>query len=102
MAVTRIPIPAWAKTQKTDDRLDRSLAEIGIAVRTVNCLEEHQIFTVADLLSRTPEQLLEVPNLGEKTIETIYTALGKIGFIRTSGQRTEPGERSLGLVCVDQ
>jgi hypothetical protein len=29
MAVTRIPIPAWAKNQKADDRPDLSLAEIG-------------------------------------------------------------------------
>ena len=28
MAVTRIPIPAWAKTQKADDQLGLSLSEI--------------------------------------------------------------------------
>jgi DNA-directed RNA polymerase subunit alpha len=82
MAVTRIPIPAWARTQKADDRLELSLAEIGVAVRTVNCLEDQGIFTVADLLERTPEQLLAIPNLGEKTLETIYLALEKIGFYR--------------------
>ncbi len=89
MAVTRIPIPAWAKTQESDDRLDLSLAEIGLAVRTVNCLEDYRIFTVADLLNRTPEQGLEVPNLGEKTLETIYAALEGIGFYRPSRQPTD-------------
>ena len=29
MAVTRIPIPAWAKVKKTDDRLALSLSESG-------------------------------------------------------------------------
>ena len=72
MAVTRIPIPAWAKTQKTDNRMELSLSEIDLVVRTVNCLEDHGIFTVADLLNSTPKQLLEIPNLGEKTLETIY------------------------------
>ena len=88
-AVTRIPIPAWARTQKADDRLELSLSEIDLLVRTVNCLEEQSIFTVRDLLNREPEQLLEIPNLGAKTLETIYEALAKIGFHRTSRQPDE-------------
>jgi len=84
MAVTRIPIPAWAKVQKTDDRLELSLSEMDLVVRTVNCLEEVGIFTVRDLLNCTPERLLEIPNLGEVTLETIYEALAKIGFRRTA------------------
>ena len=80
MAVTRIPIPAWAKSQKGDGRLELSLSEINLIVRTVNCLEDEGIFTVQDLLNCTPERLAEIPNIGEKTIETIYEALAKIGF----------------------
>jgi DNA-directed RNA polymerase subunit alpha len=102
MATTRIPIPAWAKVQKADDRLDLSLAEIGIDVRTVNCLEDAKIFTVGDLLNRTPEQLLEIPNLGEKTLDTIYVALEKIGFCRPSRHRTHREARKLGVVCIDE
>ncbi len=45
MAVTRIPIPEWARIQRADDRLELSLAEIDLCVRTVNCLEEDAIFT---------------------------------------------------------
>ena len=89
MAVTRIPIPAWARTQKADDRLELSLSEIDLIVRTVNCLEEHGILTVRDLLNRTPQQLLEIPNFGEKTVETVYAALEKIGYHRTSQQPME-------------
>ena len=92
MAVTRIPIPAWALTERHDDRLDLSLAEIDLPVRTVNCLEDQRIFTVGDLLSRTPQQLLEIPNIGEKTLETIYAALEKTGFYRTARQPTERGK----------
>jgi DNA-directed RNA polymerase subunit alpha len=89
MAVTRIPIPAWAKTQKTDDRLELSLAETDLAVRTVNALEEERIFTVRDLLSCKPERLRAIPNLGKKTLETIFAALEKIGFDRESKQPVE-------------
>jgi DNA-directed RNA polymerase subunit alpha len=95
MAVTRVPIPAWAKTQKSDNRLDLSLSEIDLVVRTVNCLEDHGIFTVADLLNATPKQLLEIPNLGEKTLETVYVALEKIGFYRPGCQPDEPANVQL-------
>ena len=90
MAVTRIPIPEWAKTQKSDNRLELSLSEVDLVVRTVNCLEDNGIFTVQDLLNSTPKQLLEIPNLGEKTLETIYVALEKIGFYRPGRQPTTP------------
>jgi DNA-directed RNA polymerase subunit alpha len=93
MAVTRIPIPAWAKAQKADDRLDLSLSEIDLIVRTVNGLEEKGIFTVRDLLNRTPQQLLEIPNFGEKTVETIYKALEKIGFHRSSQQPMKEADK---------
>ena len=93
MAVTRIPIPAWEKNHETDDRLDLSLAEIDLAVRTVNGLEEEGIFTVQDLLSCQPERLLAIPNFAEKTLETVFAALEKIAFYRESKQ---PGEQVTG------
>ena len=91
MAATRIPIPEWAKTPKTDNRLELSLSEVDLVVRTVNCLEDHGIFTVEDLLTSTPKQLLEIPNLGEKTLDTIYLALEKIGFYRPGTSARDAG-----------
>jgi DNA-directed RNA polymerase subunit alpha len=91
MAVTRITMPVWAKAQKADNRLELSLAEIDLSVRTVNCLEEESIFTVQDLLQCTRERLLQIPNLGEKTIETIYAALENLGFCRRSRQKVANG-----------
>ena len=91
MDVTRIPIPAWAKTEKTDARLHLNLSETDLINRTVNCLDEQSIFTVRHLLNCTPERLLEIPNIGVKVLETIYEALEKIGFLRASNQVTEPG-----------
>ena len=90
MAVTRIPIPDWARTQKADQRLELSLAEIELPVRTVNCLEEQEIFTVQDLLASTPQRLLEIPNFGEKTLLAVYAALEKIGFPRPSRRPAAP------------
>ena len=85
--MTRIPLPEWAKQTK-DQRLEMSTAEIGLPVRTVNCLEDHGVFTVDQLLHCTPEKLLSFPNFGEKTLEEVYKALEGIGFYR--GGKREP------------
>jgi DNA-directed RNA polymerase subunit alpha len=79
--MTRIPLPEWAKQTK-DQRLEMSTAEIGLPVRTVNCLEDHGVFTVDQLLHCTPEKLLSFPNFGEKTLEEVYRALAAIGLRR--------------------
>ena len=59
-----------------------STAEIGLAVRTTNCLEERGIFTVHDLLQTKREDLLSISNFGEKTLEEVYKSLESIGFFR--------------------
>lgn len=88
MARTRIPlIKAEEKARILQERLEMSTAEIGLTVRTTNCLEERGIFTVRDLLNCTPEDLLNISNFGEKTLEEVYEALEGFGFAR---QRSQP------------
>ncbi len=83
MAVTRIPISqAEEKARFLREQLDLSTAEIGLAVRTTNCLEEKGIFTVRDLLKSTPKELLSISNFGEKTLEEVYQALENKGYSR--------------------
>jgi DNA-directed RNA polymerase subunit alpha len=64
------------------ERLEMSTAEIGLSVRTTNCLEERGIFTVHDLLQCTRQDLLSISNFGEKTLEEVFLALEGIGFHR--------------------
>ena len=82
---TRIPMPVSSGTTRTmSERLDMSTAEIGLSVRTTNCLEEQGIFTVGDLLKRSPADLLAISNFGEKTLDEVYKSLEGIGFYRQS------------------
>ncbi|MEZ6133737.1 MAG: DNA-directed RNA polymerase subunit alpha C-terminal domain-containing protein [Pirellulaceae bacterium] len=83
MARTRIPISqAEEKARQMREQLDLSTAEIGLTVRTTNCLEEKGIFTVRDLLKSTPKELLSISNFGEKTLEEVYGSLEKMGYTR--------------------
>jgi DNA-directed RNA polymerase subunit alpha len=81
--MTRIPINrAYENSQDLKDKLEMSTAEIGLAVRTTNCLEERGVFTVDDLLNCTRDDLLSISNFGEKTLEEVYKALENVGFYR--------------------
>jgi len=89
--VTRIPVnKAELANQGLKDKLEMSTAEIGLAVRTTNCLEERGIFTVNDLLHCRREDLLSISNFGEKTLEEVYKALEKIGFYRPDAPTNRP------------
>jgi DNA-directed RNA polymerase subunit alpha len=93
MARTRIPLSAAdEQAKKLSERLEMSTAEIGLSVRTTNCLEEKGIFTVNDLLNSSRDTLLSISNFGEKTLEEVYKALEGIGFYRSksTSKRREP------------
>ena len=80
---TRIPLSSIEEQGKSlKQKLEMSTAEIGLTVRTTNCLEERGIFTVRDLLNCTREDLLSISNFGEKTLEEVYKALENVGFYR--------------------
>jgi DNA-directed RNA polymerase subunit alpha len=86
--MTRIPLSVVEEeSQSLKHRLEMSTAEIGLSVRTTNCLEERGIFTVEDLLHCTREDLLSISNFGEKTLEEVYKALESVGFYRQGRQK---------------
>jgi len=88
--MTRIPLNrAYESTIDLREKLQMSCAEIGLAVRTTNCLEERGVFTVDDLLNCKREDLLSISNFGEKTLEEVYKALESIGFYRPGHQPVE-------------
>ena len=81
--MTKIPVnQSLLETQSLKERLQMSTAEIGLAVRTTNCLEEIGVFSVDDLLHCTRDDLLAISNFGEKTLEEVYKALESVGFFR--------------------
>ena len=86
-------------TQATDmaEKLEMSTAEIGLSVRTTNCLEERGIFTVDDLLHCTREDLLGISNFGEKTLEEVYRALEGVGFVRKAKREETAPEQQLAM-----
>lgn len=63
-----------------DAKLSMSLAELKLSVRAMNCLESENINTVRDLVQRTEDQLLEVRNFGETTLNEVREKLSEHGL----------------------
>jgi len=84
---TRIPMDkSYVEQKELEKKLEWSTAELGLSVRTTNCLDEQGICTIGDLLARQREDLLQIANFGEKTLEDVYQALEKLGFYRADRQ----------------
>lgn len=93
--MTRIPLSLIEDRGDTVQRnLAMSMAEIGLSVRTTNCLEERGIFCVEDLLNCQPDDLLSISNFGEKTLEEVYRSLESVGFFRPWRDK-QPAQREV-------
>jgi DNA-directed RNA polymerase subunit alpha len=64
----------------TETKLTMSLSELSLSVRAMNCLESEGVRTVRDLVQRTEDQLLEVRNFGETTLNEVKEKLTDIGL----------------------
>ncbi|HUE73683.1 MAG TPA: DNA-directed RNA polymerase subunit alpha [Pirellulaceae bacterium] len=63
-----------------ESKLSMSLAELKLSVRAMNCLESENIHSVRDLVQRTEDQLLEVRNFGETTLNEVKEKLHELGM----------------------
>jgi DNA-directed RNA polymerase subunit alpha len=64
----------------TESKLNMSLAELNLSVRATNCLESESINTVRDLVQKTEDQLLDVRNFGETTLNEVKQKLSELGL----------------------
>jgi len=74
-------------------KLAMPLAELNLSVRATNCLESENIHTIRDLVLRSADQLLEVRNFGETTLNEVQEKLADIGL--RLGMRLPPTPTSL-------
>ena len=62
------------------------ISELRLSVRSYNCLKAASINTLGQLLGRTPEQLLRLPNFGQKCISEIREVVQRLGYEGMLGQ----------------
>ena len=57
-----------------------TIEELDFSVRSFNCLKRAGIDTVADLISRTEDDMMKVRNLGRKSLEEVINKLASLGL----------------------
>jgi DNA-directed RNA polymerase subunit alpha len=63
-----------------ESKLNMPLAELNLSVRAMNCLESEMMTTVRDLVTKSEDQLLEVRNFGETTLNEVRSRLADLGL----------------------
>ncbi len=60
--------------------LDMSLEELDLTARSFNCLKRARIDTLKDLMNYTYEEIIQVRNLGQKSIDEIMDKMRMMGL----------------------
>ena len=69
------------KDDKSKDKiLEMTIEDLDLSVRSFNCLKRANINTVDDLISKSPEDMMKVRNLGKKSFEEVRAKLQSLGF----------------------
>ena len=67
-------------TNRPDTKLSMTIDELDLSVRSFNCLKRANINTVADLISKTGEDMMKVRNMGKKSLDEVQKKLEMMGL----------------------
>jgi len=67
-------------TAALQEKLDKSIEELELSVRSYNCLEAAGIKTIRDLVQKTEAEMLKYRNFGRKSLNEIKTILKEMGL----------------------
>jgi len=62
------------------EKLDKSIEELELSVRSYNCLEHAGIKTIRDLIQKTEAEMLRYRNFGRKSLNEIKSILKEMGL----------------------
>jgi DNA-directed RNA polymerase subunit alpha len=72
------------------EHLDLPIEALDLSERPRNCLRRAQIQTVGELVEKTEEDLLNITNFGQKSLEEVVAKLDELGFSLHSHADAEP------------
>ncbi len=78
--------PPSTETKKV---LEMNIDELELSVRSYNCLKRAGINTVAELINRTPDDMMKVRNLGRKSLEEVLAKLNELGLRLNESETAE-------------
>lgn len=63
-----------------NENLYKSIDELELSVRAVNCLKNANIFTIGELVQKSDSEMLKTKNFGRKSLNEIKTVLAQMGL----------------------
>lgn len=63
-----------------DKLLETAIEDLDFSVRSFNCLKRAGIHTVADIVSKTEQDMIKVRNLGKKSLEEVMKKVADLGL----------------------
>ncbi len=78
--------PPSTETKKV---LEMNIDELELSVRSYNCLKRAGINTVAELINKTPDDMMKVRNLGRKSLEEVLAKLNELGLKLNESEAVE-------------
>jgi len=65
---------------RENPHLARSVNELELSVRSINCLQNAKIDTIGDLVQKTEAEMLKTKNFGRKSLQEIKSVLASMGL----------------------
>ena len=63
-----------------NENLYRSVSELELSVRSINCLQNAKIETIGDLVQKTEQEMLKTKNFGRKSLNEIKEVLNTMSL----------------------
>ena len=80
--------------ESTSPDLDLPIEALDLSERPRNCLRRAQVHTVGELVERTEDDLLNITNFGQKSLEEVTAKLDELGLSLRVGSDAEVGAAS--------
>ena len=64
-----------------NENLYRSVSELELSVRSINCLQNAKIETIGDLVQKSEQEMLKTKNFGRKSLNEIKSILQSMGLM---------------------
>ena len=75
-----------------NSNLDRKIQELELSIRVMNALIQNDIKTVGDLVQKTRDELIRIPNFGRKSLNEIKEVLSSMSLELGMNIDTQPEE----------
>lgn len=67
-------------TSVINEKLNKSIVELELSVRSYNCLKNANIQTIGELITKSESEMLRTKNFGRKSLNEVKEILAEMGF----------------------